>query len=969
MPVSKIYLFGRCRLDIADARLWRDGEAIPLQPKAFAMLAYLVARRGVLVSKDELLDAVWDGRYVGEAVLKSTAQLVRRALDDDPKAPVYLETVHRLGYRFIAEVSCVADTKYAEALREPDDAEVLLVGRDEALAQLRQSLALALRGQAQLVFISGEAGIGKTTLIDAFVAGLPHEATIACGQCADQYGEGEAYLPLLEALNSLCRSRGETVLQLLRSIAPDWLEQLPWLDAGNAARAPSQETASTHTQARMLRELGELLTQCTQDFPLLLVLEDLHWSDWATLDALAFLARRKNPARWLILASYRPSDVLLRNHPLERLRQDLQLKGLCREVHLTPLSQQAVTDYLGKRFPEAKFSAQLCAAVHRRTEGLPFFLARLAEDMAQSTERGDLFVERCLLSLPQGVQQLIEQRFERLPQERQQLLSAASAAGAEFSVRLLADILRQPLLETEQQCEGLARQRDFLCRASRPGEGEHGGEYAFLHAYDHEFVYARLPPIGKAEWHRRIGAWLENNGRIGIDETLSEVAAHFEKAGIFDKALAYLQRALANAQRRQTPHEAAALAGRAVALLEQHGSATQENTRRKISLYIALGVAIRAGGGYGAIDQQQVYTRALELARQLDDAALLPPLLMAIGSFHFVRLDLDAAADYARQVIDLAERHGWAHYRLSAELLASGVALLRGAIASCLMHMERVKALYHPGLDKILLAYSAQHPLATGGFFTALAYWLNGYPQRALAAQEAALVYTDGLGHAGSSVFSRWGMAVCLCLCGEYSRMSAYCADIEIQAEEYNLLALAGMGRVENGRRRVEAGEIDSGLEEMRRGLQDCAATGARGVRTYQLASYAEACLRAARPDAAGQALQEAQELMETQGERFFEAELHRLRGELYLQNANARAEAQACFDQALQVARRQGAKSLALRAATSLARMPGGDKTALGEIFAAFDEGFEMQDLRAASVLLEASGGIYKNNRTLIVF
>lgn len=964
MQASKIYTFGPYRLDIADARLWRDDEVIPLQPKTFAMLAYLVTHRGVLVSKDELLDAVWDGRYVVESVLKSTAQLIRRALDDNPKEPAYLETVHRLGYRFIAEVSCAEKVEPPEAAREPDDNEALLVGRDDALAQLRQSLALALAGQAQLVFINGEAGIGKTTLIDAFVAELPPELAVASGQCVDQYGESEAYLPLLEALNSLCRSRGEAVLQRLRHIAPDWLEQLPWLDPGNTTRPLSQEISPTQT--RMLRELGELLAQCTQDFPLLLVLEDLHWSDWATVDALAFLAKRRNPARWLILASYRPADVLLHNHPLEKLRQDLRLKGLCREIPLAPLSQQTVAEYLGKRFPDAKFSLQQCAAVYSRTEGLPFFLVRLAEEMAQSVESDDLFAEQYLHALPQGVQQLIEQRFERLPQERQQLLNAASAAGTAFSVRLLADILQQPLLETEQHCEGLARQRDFLCRANKLGQGEHEGEYAFLHAYDHEFVYTRLPPISKAEWHRRIATWLENNGRIGIDETLSEVATHFEKAGIFDKALQYLQRALENAQRRQAPHEAAALARRAIALLEQHAPDTPENGRRKIALYIALGVALRVGKGYGADEQQYVYTRALELARQLNDTVLLPPLLMAIGSFHLVRLDLQAAADYSRQVVELAERHGWPHYRLSAELLASGAALLQGAIASSLIHMERVKALYHPGLDKILLAYSAQHPLASSGFFTALAYWLNGYPQRAIAVLETALPRTDSLGHAGSSVFARWAMAVCLCLCGEYARMGNYCAEIENQAEEYNLLALAGMGRIENGRRRFETGEIDAGLEEMRRGLQECTAAGTRSVRTYQLASYAECCLRAGHPDTAEQTLQEAQELLETQGERFFEAELHRLRGELYLQDANTHANARACFDQALQVARRQGAKSLALRAAMSLARMPGGNNTALKAIFASFDEGFETQDLRAASALLEASGAMIKYDRNV---
>lgn len=462
MTFTGIARFGCYRLDMAAARLSRDGSVLPLPPKALAVLAYLVERRGRLVGKEELLDAVWGRRFVSEGVLKNTVQTLRRALADDPRAPRYIETAHRLGYRFIAELEAEAESPAAAKTPTP------LVGREDDMARLRGWLGLARRGEPQLVFVTGEPGIGKTALIEAF-ADLAGEAA-AHGRCVEQYGQSEPYLPVLEALNALARQDGARLAGLLRQAAPTWLAQLPWLLTQEERGALSLQMRGAGL-ARMLRELGEFLERWTAEQPLILVLEDLHWSDHATLDLLAYLARRRRPARWLILGSYRPAEVAVNDHPLKAAKRELQIQGLCRELPLGPLSEAAVAEYLAGRRPDRSVPAAWARAIHARTEGLPFFLAQLAKTLPDSLAAWDGALPA---SLPEGVRQLIEQQFERLPPSERHLLEAASVAGAAFPADAVAAALGRPLAEVEASCERLARLRHFLSPAAPGGGAGHG---------------------------------------------------------------------------------------------------------------------------------------------------------------------------------------------------------------------------------------------------------------------------------------------------------------------------------------------------------------------------------------------------------------------------------------------------------------------------------------------------------------
>ena len=385
-------------VDWANECVWCQGEPVRLTPKAFAVLRMLMMRAGQLVPKADLLQTVWPEAVVREAVLTGCIGELRKALGETARASHYIQTVHRRGYRFVGPVQGPVPGSWGllstgewpleappRALPPPGTSarhvtasrETALVGRVVELAQLHQWLEQARCGTRQVVFVTGESGIGKTTVVQTFVeqVAAAGDVWIAQGQCLNSHGSGEPYLPVLDALGRLGRGRmGEQLLTVLGQQAPTWLVQMPALLSAAAFEAV-QRKAIGATRERMLREMAGALEMFTRDYPLVLVLEDLHWSDAATLDLLSYLARRQNPARLLLLGTYRPVEVIVHEHPLKTLKQDLEVHGQCTELPLELLSAAEVGQYLATQFTaEEPLTApfqSLALALHQRTDGNP----------------------------------------------------------------------------------------------------------------------------------------------------------------------------------------------------------------------------------------------------------------------------------------------------------------------------------------------------------------------------------------------------------------------------------------------------------------------------------------------------------------------------------------------------------------------------------------------------------------------
>jgi predicted ATPase len=315
------------------------------------VLNQLVGRFGQLVTKEQLLAAVWPETFVGDAVLKVAIRQLRDALDDDPKAPLFIETAHRRGYRFIGQI--------ADSGNFPAEIPTF---RDR-----------------QIVFVTGEAGIGKTALVDTFArfVGFDPKIQLGRGQCLEQYGTSEAYLPILEAIGRLCRQQSH-VVDVLRAHAPMWLLQMPSLLSSSEREVLSREVLGA-TRERMLREIGDALDELTSDQPLVLILEDLHWSDRSTLDLISYLATQRAPAQLMLIGTYRAAELIASGHPLRAVKQELLAKQQCEELALDYLSEESIAKYLSVRFASNRFPDELARLIHQRTEGNPLFMVNAVD--------------------------------------------------------------------------------------------------------------------------------------------------------------------------------------------------------------------------------------------------------------------------------------------------------------------------------------------------------------------------------------------------------------------------------------------------------------------------------------------------------------------------------------------------------------------------------------------------------------
>src|SRR5262245_30299211 len=376
MAQPQTVCFGPFVFEPHQARLRRGRRVLPLTRKACEVLQYLATHPGQMVTKEALFQAVWPDTAVSDAVLTNRIAELREALGDDAKRPRFIATVHRRGYRFVAALRTPAPAP--SLATAPDDrartigmptsqpALPVLVGRDAALARLHDLYTAARNGQRRVAFVTGEAGIGKTALVETFEASVWPESRLwlGHGQCIEQYGAGEAYLPLLEALDRLCRGpEGERLVALLTQYAPSWIVQFPGLLSASAL-ADLQRTLAGTTQVRMLRELCVALEAVSAEQALVLVLEDLHWSDQSTIEALAMLARRREPARLLVVGTYRAAEVVVREHPLQTVKHELMARGQAVEVALNSLSQAAVQAYVAARVADHDAAAVLAPVVY-----------------------------------------------------------------------------------------------------------------------------------------------------------------------------------------------------------------------------------------------------------------------------------------------------------------------------------------------------------------------------------------------------------------------------------------------------------------------------------------------------------------------------------------------------------------------------------------------------------------------------
>jgi predicted ATPase/DNA-binding winged helix-turn-helix (wHTH) protein len=537
--------FGCFQLDTQNECLWRSGERISLTPKPFAVLRYLVENPQRLVTHDELLEALWPETYVQPQVLRTYVLELRKMLGDDAGNARFIETVPKRGYRFIAGFAESSPSVAGFEAKTGAPSPTGLVGRTSELGELHRALADAHRGERQVIFITGEVGIGKTSLVDAFCRqfGGAGEVRLARGQSVEGFGGKEPYYPVMEALTQLCTESGDgKSLRILQQKAPNWHAKLAVVVTSEAKPSPAPAAPS----GPLLGEICDALEAMAAETPLILVFEDLHWADPSTLDLISAVARRRAPAKLMLIATYRPADICTGQHPLKGLKQDLATRKLCVEIALRPLSKAAVTEYLARELGQTKPPSGISSFVHQHSEGNPLFMIAVLEHLIaekhlrRESDRWQLAspLAEIDMGVPAALSELIELQIERLDAADQRLLEAASLIGVVFPAWAAAAALNGDLEEIEEQYEKLTRRLHFLNPAGHDElpDGSQSAFYVFAHSLYREVLYKRQSSSRRARRHRRVAEKLAQLFAGREEDVAAEIARHFEAAG--DWALA-----------------------------------------------------------------------------------------------------------------------------------------------------------------------------------------------------------------------------------------------------------------------------------------------------------------------------------------------------------------------------------------------------------------------------------------------
>lgn len=699
--------FGEFQLDLEQRCLRCGGVDVPLRTKSFTLLRYLAEHRGRVVTREELLDAVWTRAAVSPGVVRTTIRELRKALGDDAAGSRFIETIGRKGYRFVAPQAAPV-------------AEVGLVGRTAELAQLHARLARSRARGRQVVFVSGEPGIGKTTVVERFLqevsaAGL---AQISRGRCVNLHGPLEPYLPVLEILSRLCLDDREArVLGILERWAPTWLLQLPAFIDSDTAQALHGRVPNP-TRERMMRELGDALDVLARDFPLVLMFEDLHWSDTSTTDLLTYLAERSTAACLLIVATYRPVDAIVSGHAIRAAVRALVARERAVEIALELLTLDDIGAYLSRTFIETPVDPTLAPVLHRRTGGHPLFLRASIEYLL---DREILAIRDGCWQLgpgedviPPSVRELVLREIEALSDDDRRILSAASVVGVEFDARIVAAACNLPIDVVEERCAQLSARRQ-LVRA--PGtaswaDRSTANTYSFRHALHRDVTYHRLPSAERVRLHRAVGERIEHGRVTDSGLAMSALATHFECGEDWDKAVQYHSAAAGAAKRRFADHEVA-MHCEAVLKLLPHLPPSEERDRLEMVCSLDLSTSRIVAQGHSPAELRPLVLRARDLSVKLGLIQVEVLARFSLLLFEMLGGDQRQALVLSREVVGLAERFPVPAFVVMGQMTLGGVYYNLGNLIEARRHLQEARNAWQP--DPFSMRFDSRMMLLGGG--------------------------------------------------------------------------------------------------------------------------------------------------------------------------------------------------------------------------------------------------------------
>jgi predicted ATPase len=924
-----------------------------------ARLQSLATGGGIVVSGDiqKLTEGYFTFKALGAAQIKGVSELV----------PLY-------------EVLGVGPlrTRLQVALRR---GLARFVGRQSEVEHLRRAFEQAKSGQGQIVGVMGEPGVGKSRLFYEFKL-LSQNGCLVLETFSVSHGKAYPYLPLIDLLKNYFqitlqddeRKVQEKVAGKVLILDRALEDTLPYVFAllgVTEAMTSLQQMDPQIRKRRTFEAIKRLLVRESRNQPLLLIFEDLHWLDTETQAFLSLLSESVATARILLLVNYRPE-----------YRHEWGSKTYYTQLRLDPLGREHAQELLSALLGDGAAFHPLKQLILEKTEGNPFFIEEIVQALREQglvsrLEAGGGQGRTSLppdLHLPVTVQGVLAARIDRLAVAEKELLQTLAVIGKEFSLSLLTRVVNQTEAELQGKLAHL-QMAEFIYE--QPAFPE--VEYTFKHVLTQEVAYNSLLSERRRGLHERIAQAMEALFHARLEDHYGDLAHHYTRSGNTEKAVEYLGLAGQQAAQRSAHVEAVGHLTTALDLLKTWPE-TPERARQELSLQIALGPPLQLTKGFAAPEVEAAYTRAHELCHQVGETPQLLPVLWGLGRFYGARGQLQTAREVGEQLLALAQHlHdpgflAWAHAVLAQTLFMFGEFVQERAYA------EQGIALYDAQPPHAQVFHYGPNAKAVCFTWVCGALWYLGYPDQALQRSQEALAWAQGLSHPFSSVGALLTAVIVHRLRREGQAAQERAETVMTLSAEQGFVLPLAHGTLHRGWALAEQGQGEEGIAQIGQGLDACRATGAEVLRPSHLAMLAEAYGKVGQPDEGLTALAEALAIVDKTGERLYEAELYRLKGQLTLQkfqvsgskfqvtspqpltpNPQAEAEAEACFLKAIEIARRQSAKSLELRAVMGLSRLwqqQGKKKEArqmLAEIYHWFTEGFDTKDLQEAQALLDA--------------
>jgi TOMM system kinase/cyclase fusion protein len=838
-----------------------------------------------------------------------------------------------------------------------------LVGREQEVGLLLERWAQVKDGLGQVVLLSGEAGIGKSRLVQVLTEHVAHDpqAWLTPCQCSPYY-QNTALYPLIDLLErvALRFEREESSPQKLNKLEGFLVQYgLPLAEAiplfasllslPLTADYTPLDVSPEQQKQQTLHALLTILLRIAAQQPVLFVMEDLHWVDPSTLEFLSLLVDQGPTAHILALWTFRPDFS-----PLWTGRSHLT------QVTLRRLPRRQAAEMAGRVAHHKALPAEVVEQVVAKTDGVPLFVEELTKMVLESgllEEREEHYAltgPLPPLAIPATLQDSLMARLDRLATVKS-LAQLGATLGREFSYDLLQAV--SPWDEATLQ-RGLHQlvAAEFLYQRGLPPQAT----YLFKHALIQEAAYQSLLRSTRQRHHQRIAQVLESRFPELGDTQPELLAHHYTEAGLSEQAMGYWQQAGQRAIERSAHVEAVAHLAKGLKVLQTLPD-TPERAQQELVLQTTLGPALMATKGFAAPEVERVYARARELCRHMADTPQLFPVLWGLWLFYEVRGELQTARELAAQFLTLAQRQREPSLLLQAHRTMGQTLLWLGELTPARTYLEEGIALYDAQQHRALAFQYGQDPGVGLRNFAAHVLWYLGYPDQALKTMDEALSLARELSHPFSLAptldHSAW--------LHQYRREGPLTqgraeADMALSREQRFAFFLA-QGTIMHGWALAEQGQVTEGMAQIRAGLAALQVTGAELTRPYWLALLAEACGNTGEVEEGLHLLTEALAAAQKHGSHVWDPELHRLTGELLLRQAVSNPEeAETCFRQALGVARQQQAKSLELRVAMSLSRLwqrqgkRDEARELLAPIYGWFTEGFDTADLRDAKALLD---------------